>query len=78
MKGVLRRQLKELRDPNHRRQRMDPMVDLEMMDEDCRAGERRERDAVCGCDSQFTMMDPIGTPKGQAGPDPIEDEFDLL
>lgn len=78
MRQRTRRELDELRDPANPRQQMSPMADLELMDEQCRQGAVREKDAICGCDSQFRLMDPIGTAVGQPGPDPVEDEFDLL
>lgn len=73
-----RRELEELRDPANPRQQMSPMADLEMMDVHCRRGARREKNAVCHCDDPMALMDPIGTPIGERGPDPVEEEFDLL
>lgn len=78
MRNRIRKELGEVQDPNHRRLQLSPFVELSLADERCRRAAEEEHAALCGCDRPAREPDPVGSPLGSPGPNPVESEFSLL
>lgn len=73
-------ELKELRDPRHPRQEMSPMGELGMADLAVE-GQRIDEDRCVGlCDLGHDdgNHEGTGTPRGHAGPDPIDSDVESI